>query len=159
MIKLYGIVFSQKRVIKKAAEAALRYFDIPSRSAEAEIGFLSDTEIRELNLRARGVDRVTDVLSFPSEEIHLPLNPEDYKSVNPDNGALMLGEIYISLNTARAQAVEYGHPLSRELAFLTVHGMLHLLGFDHIKKEDEEIMKTHAEKILDGAGFQRKKNG
>ena len=155
MIRYFDIKFSLKSIVKKAVKATLSYFDINEKSVEAEIGFLSEEEIKELNLKSRNVDRVTDVLSFPSEEITIPLNLADYKGVNPETGALMLGEIYICLEKAKSQAVEYGHGLKRELAFLTVHGMLHLLGFDHIAEDEEKIMKAHAESILSSADFNR----
>lgn len=155
MIKYFDIKFSLRKTVKKAAKATLSYFDINQKSVDLEIGFLSEEEIKDLNKRARNVDKVTDVLSFPSEQITIPFNPSDYKELNPETGALMLGEIYICLAKAVSQAAEYGHHLKRELAFLTVHGMLHLLGFDHVKEEEEKIMKAHAESILSSADFNR----
>lgn len=155
MIKYFDIKFPLKKTVKRAAKAALSYFDIVEKSVSVEIGFLSEEEIKDLNQRMRNVDNVTDVLSFPSQQITLPFNPADYKELNPENGALMLGEIYICKNKAISQAQEYGHGLKRELAFLTVHGMLHLLGFDHTVEDEEEIMKAHAESILSSADFNR----
>ena len=99
---------------------------------------ISDNEfIKSYNQKYRGIDKETDVLSFPSDE----------------DGEL--GDIIISLEKAEAQAKEYGHSLKRELAFLTCHGMLHCLGFDHMTKEEEEVMFSLQEKILDDAGIKR----
>ncbi len=107
--------------------------------------FVSNEEIRELNKVYRGVDRVTDVISFALE---------DEKSFNTTD-VRMLGDIYISIDKVRSQAKEYGHSFKRELYFLSVHGLLHLLGYDHMKKEDEEVMFGKQEEILDRYGIKR----
>ncbi|MBQ8004636.1 MAG: rRNA maturation RNase YbeY [Oscillospiraceae bacterium] len=116
-----------------------------------------DENIHELNLEHRGVDRPTDVLSFPM----LELTPGQKIEVNPleideSTGAVMLGDIVISADRARAQAQEYGHSEEREFAFLTAHGMLHLLGYDHEKGEaDEKLHFSRQEEILTNLGIGR----
>lgn len=116
-----------------------------------------DENIHELNLEHRGVDRPTDVLSFPM----LELSPGQKIEVNPleideSTGAVMLGDIVISEDRAKAQAEEYGHSEEREFAFLVVHGMLHLLGYDHEKgEEDEKLHFSRQEEILEGLGIGR----
>lgn len=116
-----------------------------------------DENIHELNLEHRGVDRPTDVLSFPM----LELTPGRKIEVNPleideSTGAVMLGDIVISEDRARAQAQEYGHSEEREFAFLTAHGMLHLLGYDHEKgEEDEKLHFSRQEEILSDLGIGR----
>ena len=100
--------------------------------------------IHELNKNYRGIDRETDVISFALE---------DDKTFNPEGR--VLGDIYISLDKAKSQAEEYGHSLKRELCFLAVHGMLHLLGYDHMKKDEEEIMFNLQDEILESAGVTR----
>ena len=107
--------------------------------------FVNDDEIHELNRDYRNVDRVTDVISFALED-------------NDDIGygdIRMLGDIYICIPQMKRQAVEYGHSEKRELSFLAVHGLLHLLGYDHMTKEDEEVMFGLQELILDGENIKR----
>lgn len=116
-----------------------------------------DENIRELNLEHRGIDRATDVLSFPM----LELVPGEKIEVSPleideETGTVMLGDIIISSERAKAQAEEYGHSELREVSFLTVHGILHLLGYDHERSEDDE--KRHfsrQEEILESMGMRR----
>ena len=100
--------------------------------------------IHKLNKEYRNIDRETDVITFALE---------DDKTFNPD--IRILGDVYISIDKAKSQSVEYGHSLLRELSFLAVHGMLHLLGYDHMKKEDEDIMFPLQEKILEEYGVRR----
>jgi probable rRNA maturation factor len=105
---------------------------------------VSDKKIRELNSMWRGFDKATDVLSFPIDtEAPAPELPYE------------LGEIIISMDTAKAQAADLGHGFERELAFLIVHGMLHVIGFDHESKEDEKEMFGRQRKILQAAGYPR----
>ena len=98
----------------------------------------NDETIHAYNRDYRSVDRPTDVLSFPADEGDDLLAP-------PDG---FLGDIIISVPTAERQGMELGHSTEREIAFLTVHGMLHLLGYDHIEPEDEEIMRERQRKIM-----------
>ena len=106
---------------------------------------VDNTYIHRLNKEYRGIDRPTDVISFALE---------DYKDeVSLD--IRMLGDIYISLDKAREQAMEFGHSFLREICFLTVHGILHLLGYDHIEKEDEEIMFKKQDEILNEFGIKK----
>ena len=100
--------------------------------------------IHRLNKDYRGIDRETDVITFALE---------DDKTFNPVER--ILGDVYISIDKAKSQSEEYGHSLKRELCFLGVHGMLHLLGYDHMKKEDEEVMFKLQEDILDEMGIKR----
>ena len=94
--------------------------------------------IHNLNKQYRNIDRETDVISFALE---------DYEDINYEDFRL-LGDIYISIDKAHSQAIEYGHSFKREICFLAVHGFLHLLGYDHMKKEDEKIMFDRQELIL-----------
>ncbi len=105
---------------------------------------VSDKKIRELNRLWRGFDKATDVLSFPMET-EIPEKSLPYE----------IGEIIVSMDTASAQAEEFGHSFERELAFLIVHGMLHVLGFDHETKEEEKEMFGRQRKILKAAGYPR----
>ena len=105
--------------------------------------FVDEETIQELNKQYRNIDKVTDVISFANCD---DPNATDYHS---------LGEIFICVKRAKEQAKEYKHSLSRELAFLAVHGYLHLCGYDHMTKEDEEVMFKIQDNILDNAGVKR----
>lgn len=102
-------------------------------------------EIQRLNASYRNIDRVTDVLTFPAWEGDAILCP-------PDG---YLGDIAICYERAEEQAMEYGHSLERELAFLSVHGALHLLGYDHVQPEDERAMLQLQDRILNELGYPR----
>ena len=101
--------------------------------------------IHKLNLEYRKIDRPTDVITFALED-NQDIKYDDFR---------LLGDIYISLDKAKRQAIEYGHDLRREICFLAVHGFLHLLGYDHMKKEEEEIMFARQEDILNEAGIKK----
>lgn len=101
--------------------------------------------IHKINKEYRNIDRPTDVISFALE---------DELNENPD-GVRLIGDIYISYDKAVEQSTEYGHSLTRELCFLSVHGLLHLLGYDHMEKEDEKIMFGKQEIILNGKRFSK----
>lgn len=118
-------------------------------SAEISVTFVDDAGIQELNAKHRNLDKPTDVLSFP-------LGENGVYDINPDTGAKMLGDIVISMERAVAQAEEYGHPLQREVAFLTVHSMLHLLGYDHVNGGLEAVhMREKEEAVLTQLGLKR----
>ncbi len=104
-----------------------------------------NTYIHKLNKEYRGVDRPTDVISFALLD-----NKDFYES-----DIKILGDIYISIDKAKEQALEYGHSLLRELCFLSIHGLLHLLGYDHVLKSDEEIMFKKQEELLLEYGIKR----
>ncbi len=118
-------------------------------SAEISVTFVDDARIQELNKQHRNIDKATDVLSFP-------LGENGVYDENPETGAKMLGDIVISMERAVAQAEEYGHPLQREVAFLTVHSMLHLLGYDHVNGGLEAVhMREKEEAVLTQLGLKR----
>ena len=120
------------------------------KDAEVSVSFVSNNEIRKLNKTYRNKDSVTDVLSFP-------LTSEDGTvELNPETGAVQLGDVVISLETAVKQAQNYGHSLEREVGFLTVHSMLHLLGYDHETSQlDQRIMREKEESVLEKLGISR----
>ena len=114
---------------------------------EVSVTIVDDETIWKYNKQYRKIDRPTDVLSFA-------LNEADYLDIEgiPNN----LGDILISYETAKRQARSYGHSIKREMAFLFTHGMLHLLGYDHMKEEDEKVMFARQEQILNELGIGRK---
>lgn len=123
-----------KELIELAARATMEHEGI---SAGVNITIVDEEEIRRINNDFRQIDRVTDVLSFPAWD------GSDY-----DLSDNFLGDIAICLVRAGEQAVEYGHTLRREIAFLTVHGMLHIIGYDHVDSEDEKVMFALQDEIL-----------
>ena len=106
---------------------------------------VDNPKIHEINKEYRGIDRETDVISFALE---------DDKSFNRTD-IRILGDIYISLDKVISQSEEYGHSFKRELFFLALHGLLHLLGYDHMKKEDEVVMFGKQEEVLKKYGIER----
>lgn len=135
-------------LIRRSCNAVLDHEKFTD-DAEVSVSFVSDDEIHRLNYEYRNVDRSTDVLSFPLGE-----NGEyDY---NNETGACMLGDIVISIQTALKQAKMYGHSLEREIGFLTVHSMLHLMGYSHEQGGVEaRNMREIEEQILDDLGISR----
>jgi len=129
--------------IKKVIDFALKYQNIDN--AIFNIIIVDEITIKEINKLYRNKDSVTDVISFALED--------DDSFVKIDYR--ILGDIYICLDKARNQSIEYGHSFLRELSFLTIHGLLHLLGYDHIEKADEEIMFNLQEMILNEYGIKR----
>ena len=108
--------------------------------------FVDREKITELNRDYRGIDRETDVISFALEDGEANINFEFSR---------LLGDIYICVPKMKAQAQEYGHSETREMGFLTIHGLLHLLGYDHMTKEEEKIMFAKQEEILNAYGLKR----
>lgn len=135
-------------LIRKCCHAVLTYEGFDD-DAEVSVMLVNDAKIREMNNEFRGIDRKTDVLSFP-------LGENGEFDENPETGAGMLGDIVISLETAQKQAEVYGHSLEREIGFLTVHSMLHLLGYDHEESSlQERLMREKEEAILTDLGISR----
>jgi probable rRNA maturation factor len=142
-----------RETMEKAAERAVELEGLPASGCQLSVTFVSPEEIHELNRDYRGVDRVTDVLSFPQYE------PDDlvFYSENPEEtpDELMIGDVVICLDKAEAQAEEYGHSLERELIYLFTHSVLHLLGYDHEEDEDKKVMRAREEEIMDWLGIPR----
>ncbi len=137
-----------RMLIRRACIAVLKMEKFHD-NAEVEVSFVDDKQIHEFNLEFRNIDRSTDVLSFP-------LGENGIYDENPATGAKMLGDIVISVEHAKSQAEEYGHTFQREMAFLTVHSMLHLLGYDHVNGGIEaETMREKEEDVLLQMGLTR----
>ena len=145
-----------EKAITSAVRACAEAGDA-SKRVKAEVCVLVTTNesIRELNLAYRNIDAETDVLSFPQ---HGPGEaPPNYGNgeLHDDGAPFAYGDIVISLEKALSQAKDYGHSPERELGFLAAHGMLHLMGFDHMSPEDEKIMVGRQEEVLQKAGLTR----
>lgn len=135
--------------LRKCIRAALDFqkVNVP---CEINIMVTDDNGIREINRALRNIDKPTDVLSFPMFELTPGVLPEDWKLYqDPDTGFVPLGDMAISLERAKAQAEEYGHSVKREVGYLTVHSVLHLLGYDHLDEGPmKKQMRAQEEKIL-----------
>ncbi|MBR2305218.1 MAG: rRNA maturation RNase YbeY [Ruminococcus sp.] len=135
-------------LIRRCCHAVTEYEGFTN-DYEVSVSFVNDAQIHELNKKHRDIDRPTDVLSFP-------LGENGVYDIDHETGASLLGDIVISLETAFRQAEVYGHSLEREVGFLTVHSMLHLLGYDHEEGPlQERIMREKEEAILTQLGISR----
>ena len=133
-------------LVRKACNATLLSEGFTD-AAEVDVTFVNDADIHKLNLMHRNIDSATDVLSFP-------LGVDGVYDINQETGAAMLGDIIISVEHAYAQADLYGHTIQREIAFLTIHSMLHLLGYDHENGGLEEVvMQEKQESVLAQLGL------
>lgn len=128
-------------LLKDAFEEVARLHNLTS-NVEVDINIIDDKQIHELNRMYRNVDRPTDVLSFALDE-----DAGEPKLLD-EQGVHLLGDILISAQTAKKQADEFGHGLTREIIYLAVHGFLHLLGYDHMVDADKKIMRAKEEEIL-----------
>ena len=140
-----------KKTIKEAVYATLIYLDFECPDTQVSVTLTDNEKIHEINLKHRQKDSPTDVLSFPMIDWE---NIEDGEELAPEGVPLMLGDIIISLEKAYEQAYTYGQTMLREIAFLTVHSTLHLLGYDHVNGEEEEKdMRARQTAIVEGMGL------
>lgn len=153
--------FSCEEVAEQTVQAVLDWFVCPYET-EVSIVLTDNDGIWSVNRSFRGIDAPTDVLSFPACEYLEPADfsnlDEDSDCFNPDTGELILGDMMISAERVKSQAKEYGHSELREFAFLIVHSMLHLLGYDHVDDDEQEEMEQLQEQILTKMGITRGEN-
>ncbi len=137
-----------RMLVRRCCTAVLAMEEFDGK-AEVSVMFVDDDTIHQLNKQHRDIDRATDVLSFP-------LGENGVYDINNDTGAKLLGDIVISIPHALDQADRYGHSLQREIGFLTVHSMLHLLGYDHVNGGIESVrMREKEETVLTKLGLKR----
>ncbi|MBR2080519.1 MAG: rRNA maturation RNase YbeY [Oscillospiraceae bacterium] len=137
-----------RRHLRGCISTALRMMGVKAR-CEINVLITNDAGIHEINKALRQIDRPTDVLSFPMFSLEAGVLPESWDDyTDPETGCVPLGDMTISLERAKAQAEEYGHSVRRELGYLTIHSILHLLGYDHEDEEDKRLMRREEEKIL-----------
>ena len=128
-------------VYEKAASICVSMEGLDPEDIEISLSFVDGDEIRTLNREYRGVDQVTDVLSFPLIE--------DFSEIgDAPEGELFLGDVVINMDRVREQAEEYGHSFEREAVYLFVHSVCHLLGFDHMEKEEKKEMRQREEEVM-----------
>ena len=143
-------------IVRQMVVAALDYENCPY-EAEVSVTVVDDKEIQEINKIYRNIDKATDVLSFPMYQYEKAADFDnlDDSAFNPESGELLLGDIVISAEKVTAQAKEYGHSKEREFAFLLVHSMLHLLGYDHMEEEERLVMESKQKEILELNDYKR----
>ena len=150
-----NIIFDEGQVVEndvlehmtKAATYAIEFEKIDTERTEISVSFVEAEEIKDLNCQYRNIDKVTDVLSFPQFE--------DLNDL-PEEGELFLGDVVICKERAEEQAKEFGHSFKREIIYLFVHSVLHLVGYDHMDEEDKTEMRKQEEIIMSHIGLERK---
>ena len=140
--KIKGVINETKKTVKEVVSAVLES-EHENDGATVSVTFVDNERIRELNREFRNIDRATDVLSFPADEPVV------------EGEGRFLGDIALSLERAKTQSEEYGHSFKREVAFLTAHSVLHLLGYDHMTPDEEKEMFSKQEKVLKDMGITR----
>ncbi len=146
--KAIAIPTGLRLLVRKVCTAALKEQGF-AQDAEVNVTFVDDEQIHQYNLEFRNIDRSTDVLSFP-------LGENGEWDINPETDMAMLGDIVISLEHAVAQAKEYDHSFEREVGYLTVHSMMHLLGYDHVNGGLEaDEMRYHEEQVMEMLALRR----
>lgn len=152
-------LFDAERLVNQVAEQVLNMENCPY---ETQINVLiTDNEgIRAYNAQYRQIDKETDVLSFPNVDYETPADFEGLEEreadyFDPDSGELILGDIILSVDKIKEQAESYGHSEKREFAFLVAHSMLHLCGYDHMEKDEAEVMEAKQEAALAQLGITR----
>ena len=160
-------LFNKKYIekISSAYDEALKILKVKCKDLEVNISFVSKSEIKELNDEFRQKDAVTDVLSFPNllepgrtnmQLITDKLDKITFASeINPENGTIFVGDICICKSVVFKQAKEYGNTKLREIVYMAVHGLLHLLGYDHMTDDDKAVMREMEEKIMKKVHLER----
>lgn len=147
--------FSYGALLEQVITAALEAEGVKT-GCEVDVLITDDEGIHQINLEQRQIDRPTDVLSFPMFDYVPGEPPADDADADPATGLTPLGDMVISLERARAQAEEFGHPVERELSYLAVHSVLHLLGYDHMDDGPQKArMRAREEAILGALGITR----
>lgn len=149
--KMFPYKHKMQQLFDIAGDVLKENFD----NVNVSVNFVSVDEIKNLNNKFRQIDRETDVLSFPNlnKKYDQPLS--EFIDECDEDGSLFLGDIVICKKIAFKQAKDYGHSRRREICFLALHGLLHLLGYDHIEKDEEKIMMGIANKIMEKFGVNR----
>lgn len=145
--------FDYEDVIRKVINYSLDFIQCPYET-EVNVVITDNNGIHQVNKEYRNIDRPTDVLSFPMIEYEEAgnfdiIDEENEDGFNPETGELVLGDIMISIEKVKEQALDYGHSELREMAFLTAHSMLHLFGYDHMEEEERKVMEEAQRSIMD----------
>lgn len=149
-----ALAFDYEDVIRKVINYSLDFIQCPYET-EVNVVITDNNGIHQVNKEYRNIDRPTDVLSFPMIEYEEAgnfdiIDEENEDGFNPETGELVLGDIMISIEKVKEQALDYGHSELREMAFLTAHSMLHLFGYDHMEEKERKVMEEAQRSIMDG---------
>lgn len=156
MINYYEFSAQDEAIVSRVITESLAKHGISLSDVDVDITLLNKEEMQQLNNESRAVDKPTDVLSFPSITITMPFNKAMYPyDINPETNAVYLGEMMICREIMAEQATEYGHSEVRELAYLTAHGIHHLLGYDHMTESDRTLMRAAEEVVLNALDYKR----
>jgi len=144
--------------VQKVFDYAIDYLNIPCKELEVNIAVVNSFTIKKMNRQFRNVNKVTDILSFPfllqpnvggMQLIEEKLDKKNYLMfVNPESNNVVLGDLYVCFRKMKQQAKEYGTGIEREFTYLCLHGLLHLLGYDHMTEEDKKVIRKKEEDIL-----------
>lgn len=160
MIEILGIIDKPiEEELIKVFNYIKQLFNLPN-NIKINLNFVSQAKIKQLNNSTRGINKITDVLTYPYVNLKVgeSLNLKDYNlDIDPLDNLLTIGDIYICTTKAEQQALEFGHSLKREICFLFCHGFLHILGYDHILPNDEKLMIDQQNKILNNLNITRQK--
>ena len=144
--KKIDVTPQMRKLMRNACNTVLKKEEFDA-DAEIDVSIVDDEQIKLINSQYRNIDASTDVLSFP-------LGENGEYDINPESGALMLGDVVLSAEHAIAQAELFGHGVEREIAYLTVHSVLHLLGYDHVQNDDEKkTMRQKEENVMSALGL------
>ena len=144
-----------EKTIRKVIETCFKEEKLENSKLYISITLTTPENIHKINKQYRNVDRETDVLSFPmfeKEELEQKIAKNDFEHED------ILGDVVISIEKVKEQAVEYGHSFEREFAYMLVHGFYHLMGYDHIKEDDKVLMRAKEEKVLNKLGITREED-
>lgn len=159
-VEIYGTLSDAEmmgvsKMLRRAVRTALNHEGVREKT-HVDIMLTDNAHIHEINREQRGVDRHTDVLSFPMNSLVPEAFDPEACEYDPASGRLLLGDMVISLEQCRAQAEEFGHSAQREICYLAVHSVLHLLGYDHMDDGAEKAqMRRHEEEIMEQLGLHR----
>ncbi len=156
-INFEGVGHRYRKLIGKIYQKAMEVTENNIENTWITISFVKKERIQELNNLYRKVDKCTDVLSFPMLDIVYPQKLKDFIIESSPDGSLYIGDVVICPKIAKLQAKSFKHSKKREIGFLALHGLLHVLGYDHIEAEDEKVMMQTSKRILDELGVKRSK--
>ncbi len=148
----------QVKVLEKVLKKALKFLNQPYKKLSVDLSFVKAKEMQALNKKTRNIDKNTDVLSFPNLPLKAgeTIKAENFKTdFDAYKKTLWLGDIVINMQKVESQAKEYNHSVTRELCYLFIHGILHLLGYDHMQEDDKKEMRKQEEQILNALKITR----
>lgn len=151
--------FNVREIAEAVVEQVADMEEIPY-EFDVYVTMVDNDAIQEINREHRGIDLPTDVLSFPNLDFEVPgdfglIEENEAQYFDPETGLLILGDIVISVDKVKEQALEYGHSIKREFAFLVAHSMLHLCGYDHMEQAEREEMEARQRQALEALGITR----